>query len=249
MEALRRSAGTISPEDCPAREPNLSYASGRGRAESVSPKAVECVAMSDDTEHRHDMCVRTRMDWPVLLIRQESPALRKGRAMDDRRTEPRQAVGRPTRLTPERIENMLQAVRAGSPLESAARFAGISRASLYRYLRSSAPEHVAFRSAVSAARATLEVRLSGTIYQEALNDPKWALVWLERFSPAWARPERSLIERRDPSDSTGSAEQPIIVLPADQIPDLVARLLEARRQPRPVRAIEPGESAREPDAP
>ena len=90
------------------------------------------------------------------------------------------AMSRPSKLTPEVIDRYVRAIGAGAFPEVAAKFAGFSSASLYRYLRGSTPEHAAFRDAALKAQVDLEVRLSGTLVREAMSEPKWALVLLER---------------------------------------------------------------------
>jgi hypothetical protein len=104
-------------------------------------------------------------------------------------------MSRPSKLTSEAIDRFVKAISAGAFPEVAARFAGFSPASMYRYLRGSTPEHAAFRAAALKAQVALEVRLSGTLVQEAMNEPKWALVVLERrFGERWAA--------RAPADDT-----------------------------------------------
>ncbi len=137
-------------------------------------------------------------------------------------------MSRPSKLTSEAIDRFVKAISAGAFPEVAARFAGFSPASLYRYLRGSTPEHAAFRDAALKAQVALEVRLSGTLVQEAMSEPKWALVVLERrFGERWAA--RSLAvdppgdsrpaDRRPPDDS--------VTLDAALVEVLVPKLLAA----------------------
>src|SRR5450759_1725613 len=96
-------------------------------------------------------------------------------------------MSRPSKLTAEATERFVRAISAGAFPEVAARFAGFSPASMYRYLRGSTPEHAAFRDAALKAQVDLEVRLSGTLVQEAMSEAKRALVVLERqFRERWA---------------------------------------------------------------
>lgn len=71
-------------------------------------------------------------------------------------------AGRPTKLTPEIAQRIEQAVAAGNYLETAAAFAGISKQTLYKWLRKGARaksgEHRAFVDAVEKALAQAEVR-------------------------------------------------------------------------------------------
>ena len=98
-------------------------------------------------------------------------------------------MSRPSKLTAEATERYVKAISAGAFPEVAARFAGFSPASLYRYLQGATPEHAAFRDAALKAQVDLEVRLSGTLVQEAMSEAKWALVVLERrFGERWVSP-------------------------------------------------------------
>lgn len=150
-------------------------------------------------------------------------------------------MGRPTKLTDEAREQFLLAIRAGVFPEPAARHAGFSPASLYRYLRGSSPEHVAFRNDVIAALASLEVRLTGIVAQKALTDPRLALALLERrFPQRWARTARVDDPAADvPPDDRQSVDDQV-VLDAGLLEALVPRLLEAGQR---LRAEDPnGES-------
>src|SRR5664279_729567 len=97
-------------------------------------------------------------------------------------------MSRPSKLTSEATDRYVRAIGAGAFPEVAARFAGFSPASLYRYLRGSTPEHAAFRDAALKAQVDLEVRLSGTLVQEAMSEPKWALVRLPSLAARRAAP-------------------------------------------------------------
>ena len=104
--------------------------------------------------------------------------------------EPRK-IGRPSKLTPERMEQIVSVVRAGNYLEVAARYAGISTTTLYRWLQTADDPDAddiyrEFRDAVESARAAAEIR-NVTLIQTAANDGTWqAAAWyLERTS--WQR--------------------------------------------------------------
>ena len=84
-------------------------------------------------------------------------------------------MGRPERLTRERHEKFIQAIRTGCFPEVAARFAGFAPATFYRYMHGTTPAHAAFRDAVLKAQTELEVRLVGIITREALTKPRWAM--------------------------------------------------------------------------
>ena len=128
-------------------------------------------------------------------------------------------MSRPSKLTSEAIDRFVKAIRAGAFPESAARYAGFSPASLYRYMQGSRPEHAAFRDAALQAQVELEVRLSGTLVQEAMSEPKWALVLLERrFGERWAP--------RAPAAETPAQTRPADQRPPDDVVTLDATLVE-----------------------
>src|SRR3954454_21780854 len=74
-------------------------------------------------------------------------------------------MGRPSKFTPERRDRFLLALRAGVFPETAARYAGWSPATLYRHLRGTSREHVAFHEQVTQVETELELRLAGTVTQ------------------------------------------------------------------------------------
>ena len=94
-------------------------------------------------------------------------------------------VGRPTALTPEVAQVLIDSLRAGNFLETAAAFAGISVSTLRNWLRAgrrgSTPELADFYRAVTQARAAAEMETLDRIRR----DPAWqAAAWrLERMYP------------------------------------------------------------------
>lgn len=100
-------------------------------------------------------------------------------------------MGRPSKLTPEVQDRIVQAITAGNYIEVAAQYAGISKGTLYRWLQM-ADDPTAddiyrdFRDAVESARSAAEVR-NVALIQKAANDGTWqAAAWyLERTS--WQR--------------------------------------------------------------
>jgi hypothetical protein len=136
-------------------------------------------------------------------------------------------MARQTKLTDDAQEQYVRAVAAGVVPEVAARHAGFSAASLYRYLKATTPRHAEFRDAHERALASLEIRLTATISQAALSEPRWAMALLERRFPSrWAQ---GRIERRDDPLDRAPDEPPIPLDPA-LIDLLIPRLLEAGRQ-------------------
>jgi hypothetical protein len=110
-------------------------------------------------------------------------------------------MGRPERLTPERQERFLKAIRAGSFPEVAAAYAGFSAASYYKYMRGAGRQHATFRREVVRAQSELELELVGRISLEAGSSARWALALLERrFPKRWgpgANPESDMADAVD----------------------------------------------------
>lgn len=125
------------------------------------------------------------------------------------------ATGRPTKLTPEIQERIVEALQAGNYQETACEYAGISAGTFYRWMaegnEDDAPVMLReFREAVIKARARAEVR-NVALIQNAANAGTWqaSAWWLERSFPnRWGRhtkitqevsgPEGGPIEVTDP---------------------------------------------------
>ncbi len=136
-------------------------------------------------------------------------------------------MGRPTKLTPVNEDRFFQSIAAGAYPEVAARVAGFSPASLYRYLRGTRPEHLAFRERLDVELAKLEVRLGGTLVRAALDNPRWAAFFLERrFWNRWAPGTRTDVDLTAVADADEPGGTTIIIDPAHP-DDLMARLLQA----------------------
>ncbi len=139
-------------------------------------------------------------------------------------------MARPTKLTPAAHMAFVQALAAGASIEVAARIAGFSRASAFRYLTGSKPEEIALREAAGAEIAKLELRLGGTILRAALDSPRWAAFFLERRFPArWAprTPTGDALTELDALDAP-AIDGPDVVDPSTTA-EFVQRLLDAGR--------------------
>ncbi len=96
-------------------------------------------------------------------------------------------MGRPSKLTDERGERILEALRAGNYLGTAARYAGIGESTLHEW-RTKYPE---FAEAVEKARADAEARMVAVIMKAAPIHWQAAAWWLERSFPGrYGRRER-----------------------------------------------------------
>lgn len=136
-------------------------------------------------------------------------------------------MARPSKFTDERRDRFLIALRAGAFPETAARYAGWSPATLYRLLRATTPEHVAFRDEIRKAETELELRLAGTVTQAAFRDPRLALAMLERrFGERWGR-RANLLTPGEPATAGRAADGVVVVEPA-LIEAMIPALLVAR---------------------
>jgi hypothetical protein len=137
-------------------------------------------------------------------------------------------MSRPSKLTSEAIDRFVKAIRAGAFPESAARYAGFSPASLYRYLRGSRPEHAAFRDAALQAQVELEILLSGILVQKAMGQPRLALILLEkRFPERWGKGAHANEAPADPRSADRRPPDDVVTLDAALVEVLVPKLLAA----------------------
>ena len=83
------------------------------------------------------------------------------------------------------------AVRAGNYPEIAARWAGISAATYFRWCKDPRPPYVAFRAALVMADAECEVMVIGNLVRLSRTSTRAARFLLERRWPErWAKPHR-----------------------------------------------------------
>lgn len=103
-------------------------------------------------------------------------------------------VGRPEKLTDEVKRRLLEAIRAGTPVEVAAEYAGIARSTFYRWLALADTEerYRGFREEVRKAEAEAHVHAAAVI-RKAIADGDWraALKYLERRHPQDWGPRRA----------------------------------------------------------
>jgi hypothetical protein len=103
-------------------------------------------------------------------------------------------VARPTKLTPEVAERIVNAIRAGNYAEQSGRAAGISPATYYRWMKAGekAPrgQKRDFYEAVKSAEAEAEVYAVAIIRKAMADDWRAAAHYLERRYPKrWRRHE------------------------------------------------------------
>jgi transposase len=101
-------------------------------------------------------------------------------------------MARPTKLTPEVMERVVRAVRAGNYPEAAARAAGISPATYYRWMKegekASRGIKREFHDAIRQAEAEVEVEIVARILKAVPEDWRAGITFLERrHSGRWGR--------------------------------------------------------------
>ena len=79
---------------------------------------------------------------------------------------------------------MLEALRGGNYIETAAEYAGIDDSTYRRWMQREEPEFRAFRAAVKKALADAEVRNVGIVLKAAPTQWQAAAWWLERRHPS-----------------------------------------------------------------
>lgn len=133
-------------------------------------------------------------------------------------------MGRPTKLTPTRSEQILKAIKASATREVSARAAGVGVSTLYAWLERGRAEESGdyrdFLDAVDRAEAEAEVTL-GLHVRRAAAEGEWraALAILERRHPErWARP------RSEERGERAREERPAIDL--TELTEKELRLLE-----------------------
>ena len=106
------------------------------------------------------------------------------------------AVGRPTKLTPEVQERIVQVIRAGNYAEVAAQCAGIGEATFYRWLQRAEEEpsgkYAEFREAIKKAEAEAHAEAVAQVRLAARENWAAGMTWLERKYPSkWGRFDRT----------------------------------------------------------
>lgn len=118
-------------------------------------------------------------------------------------------MGRPTKLTPERMKRIVDAIRAGNYLDTAAEYGGISHQTFYNWMDRGRTEKervegdgrtkvredeaifVEFFESVTRARAEAETRNVALIQQASREDWRAAAWFLERsFQERWGKKQQ-----------------------------------------------------------
>lgn len=97
------------------------------------------------------------------------------------------ARGRKTALNTALIKKIVPVLKNGHTIETAAKFVGISKTTLYRWIeqgeQQESGEYRDFRDALAKARATAQVNLVDTLQRAAKTDWRAAAWLLERLFP------------------------------------------------------------------
>lgn len=104
-------------------------------------------------------------------------------------------MGRPSKLTPERQQRLLDAIRAGNYYEPACVYAGIDYATFRRWMQrgeqATHGPYREFREAVLRAEAEAEIRAVALINKAMPDDWRAAQMFLERRHPErWGKREQ-----------------------------------------------------------
>jgi transposase-like protein len=95
-------------------------------------------------------------------------------------------VGRHSSLTPEVKQRFVAAIRLGSSRKTAARYAGISESTLYRWMADERKFYRKFRDAIDIEEATVQVIVVGNLFALSRTSTRAALAWLRvHGGPEW----------------------------------------------------------------
>lgn len=144
--------------------------------------------------------------------------------------KPKAKPGRKTRLTPERQAKIVNAIRAGAYIETAAAAAGINKTSLYAWLKKGEryPGTIfsAFADAVNEALAQAEMRDVLAISKAAGEDWRAAAWRLERKFPGrWGQITRTQISGPDGGPVRVNTNVDVTTLTDEQLAALAGRPL------------------------
>ena len=104
-------------------------------------------------------------------------------------------MGRPSKLTPERQEKLVEAIQAGNYYTSACAYAEIAYSNFRQWMIKGEAEESGkyrdFHEAIKKAEAAAELRNVGVIQQAGIDTWQAAAWWLERRYPdRWGKQER-----------------------------------------------------------
>lgn len=127
---------------------------------------------------------------------------------------PKKKTGRPSKLAPDVVARVVEALKGGNYRSVAAQWAGITDTTFRQWMRlgKKKPDsvHGAFRRAVVEAEKEAEIALVRLVMNAAASDPKHA-EWLlsHRHPERWADRTRSKVESK--TQVTGAGGGPLVV--------------------------------------
>lgn len=130
------------------------------------------------------------------------------------------AGGRPTKLNDDLQKVIVDSIKAGAYVETAAAFAGISKDTFYNWMRRGAKAQTGryrqFSDAVQKAQAESEMRDVASISQASRIHWQAAAWRLERkFPERWGRKEfRGTLDKEGRPTDPAPAAAPVLVVPA-----------------------------------
>ena len=145
-------------------------------------------------------------------------------------------VGRPSKLTEETKNKLMQALIASCSISDACAYAEISDAAYYKWQERAREhkaagkrsEYVEFFEEIARARAKAKPRLIMLLSKAAERDPRTALAILERRYPhEWG--VRQYVETRDRTGEPELREEdvlPLVLEVLDEAPELKEKLLK-----------------------
>jgi hypothetical protein len=122
----------------------------------------------------------------------------------------RRRPGRPPKLTADVVGKILMAVRAGNYPEVAARWAGVSAATYYRWRKDPRPPYVAFRAALDMADAECEAEIITNLVRLSRTSTRaGAFILSRRWPEQWAKRKRPPPDAPADAPTTSPAPQVI----------------------------------------
>lgn len=126
-------------------------------------------------------------------------------------------AGRPTKLTPELQEKIIQAISAGNYIEVAAQYCGVDKATLYVWLkrgaRASGGIYRRFNDSVQKALSAAEVRDVTLIAKAAEADWKASAWRLERkFPDRWGHRSTVAVIQKLANDMDGLTDEQLLAI-------------------------------------
>lgn len=182
----------------------------------------------------------------MTMQRPQEPPTPGGKAPDRPTFQPgERKIGRPSSLTPELEAKLLNALRSGSSVPDAARFCGLSpatvegwvqrgRGKLEAYGRPADPQYVRFARMVDEARATVKVLVVGNLVAQTRNDWRAAAYYLRFVDPEWREGALAGTDRPGPDrgGTTVEGDVNVLIVGPDQIPDFARDIVRRQRAER-----------------